>query len=379
MSYEDDPQLEHARRELREIGDRIKAYSAKDDSAHAENRARISALEQEFVGLSSNRGSGFGQPAGLGGIATRELTQAQAFGHLAAGNSGTARVTLATSIRAALTNEGYGSSSDGGIASAPERAGFAVQATRPLRLLDYLRSRPVTSDSVEHVRLSASGGAGEQIGEGTLKPQVDIDGTLVKAQIATIAAFTSASKQVLNDHQALQSAVDQMIRSALLDRLEHQLVNGAGGLGEIEGLLTLATPFVATVSPVVDQIGEALSHQAAAGYTTNLVILNPVDWFAITALKATDATYLLGSPTAQLMPVLWGSPLVASSSIAAGTALIVDLTRVTLLDREQPSVMVSNSHEDYFRRNLIAILGELRAGLEVRDPWAVLSIDLLAS
>ena len=378
----DDEDIEMARRELREISAKITEYAKKDDTAHSESRARIQALEQIVVSLDSynGRGSGGSLPAaGLGGLAVHELTQAQAYSHLAAGNAGTCRVQLAAGIRNALTNEGYGSSSDGSIPSAPERSGFAVQAQRPLRLLDFLRSRPTTADSVEHVRLTASGDAGEQIGEGTLKPLVDIDGTLVKAQIATIAAFTSASKQVLNDHGALQAAVDLMIRQKLLDRLEHQLINGPGGLGEIHGLLPLATPFVPTVSPVVDQIGEALASQAASGYTQNLVLVNPADWFAVTASKATDNSYLFGSPTTQLRPALWGSPLVTSSSIAAGTALIVDLTRVTVLDREQPSVMVSNSHEDYFRRNLIAILGELRAGLEVSDVWGVVKLDLLAS
>lgn len=52
---------------------------------------------------------------------------------------------------------------------------------------------------------------------------------------------------------------------------------------------------------------------------------------------------------------------------------------VSVLDREQPSVMLSNSHKDYFTRNLVAILGELRAGLEVRDGFAVYRMDLNAS
>ncbi|MFG3996630.1 hypothetical protein ACGEND_11405 [Pseudomonas aeruginosa] len=38
--------------------------------------------------------------------------------------------------------------------------------------------------------------------------------------------------------------------------------------------------------------------------------------------------------------------------------------------------MVSNSHKDYFTRNLVLILGELRAGLEVLDGQAIYLVDL---
>lgn len=382
MSSREELGFEEAQRDLREIGTAIKTFAERSRSDNAETIRRVHALEQIVVTLDGfdgiRRGNSY-PSAGLAGIATQEITQAQAFAHLKSGNQGTARVQMAASIRAALVNEGYGSSSDGGIASSPERGPFSVAAMRPLRLLDFLVSRPVTADTVEHVRLVATGDAGEQVTEGALKPQVDLDGVLVKSQIATIAAFSSASKQVLADHAALQGSVDLLIRQKLLDRLENQLINGLGGLGEIEGLLTLATAFSPTYASDADAVGQALATQSAAGYATNLVVLNPMDWFAITASKGTDGQYLFGAPTAQLKPALWSAPVVTSASIASGTALIFDLSRVSLLDREQPSIMVSNSHEDYFRRNLVAILGELRAGLEVTDTGAIRKINLLAS
>ena len=41
----------------------------------------------------------------------------------------------------------------------------------------------------------------------------------------------------------------------------------------------------------------------------------------------------------------------------------------------QPAVTISNSHSDYFVRNLVAILGELRAGLEIRDAGAIMRVS----
>ena len=80
-----------------------------------------------------------------------------------------------------------------------------------------------------------------------------------------------------------------------------------------------------------------------------------------------------------IAPMLWNVPVVASPSVPLGQALTIDTSFVTVLDREAPSVMLSNSHADYFVRNLVAILGELRAGLEVRDTGAVnkVAIDVV--
>jgi HK97 family phage major capsid protein len=67
---------------------------------------------------------------------------------------------------------------------------------------------------------------------------------------------------------------------------------------------------------------------------------------------------------------------VTSSKIPQGQVLVLDTAYITVLDREAASVMVSNSHKDYFTRNLVLILGELRAGLEVLDGQAIYLVDL---
>ena len=50
--------------------------------------------------------------------------------------------------------------------------------------------------------------------------------------------------------------------------------------------------------------------------------------------------------------------------------------RVTILDRQQVSVMVSMHHADNFTKNLLTILGELRGGLAVYDTGGVGLVDI---
>ena len=140
-----------------------------------------------------------------------------------------------------------------------------------------------------------------------------------------------------------------------------------------------ATAYAPVVGETVaDIIGEALQAQSNDGYQPNLVLMNPLDWFRlqITRNNETDEEYLFGSPTLPLPPSLWNTRVVTPASMPAGTVLTIDTSFVTVLDREQMSVMASNTHADYFIRNLVAILGELRAGLEILDTRAVFKLAL---
>jgi HK97 family phage major capsid protein len=117
--------------------------------------------------------------------------------------------------------------------------------------------------------------------------------------------------------------------------------------------------------------------QANAGYMPGIVLLNPMDWFRIQITKKqTEDEYIFGSPTMPVPPALWNSAVVASPSVPEGSGMTIDPGFVTVLDREQLSVVVSNSHADFFVRNLVAILAELRAGLEVLDASAVYKFSL---
>lgn len=364
---------------LDRISDQVEAFKG-------EYGARLQTAEQVIAGLDAHGARhSAGSVSMVGAQVLHALDEDSSFTSAAeAARRGgklphfNARINVDAGLRAALTNEG-GSSSNGGIPSAPERSGIFASPVRPLRLLDVLPSRPTTSDSVEHVRLTASGNAAEQIEEGAEKAELAFSGELVRAEICTVAAWAAASRQVLADHASLLQLVDQVLRDRVAAKLEHLLINSAGGSsGKIEGLLAVAAthvPLVATT--VVDTIGEAVSAMANAGYRASAILLHPSDWFAVQTLKSnTEGLYLLAPPTTPLQPSLWGVPVVTTPSIAAGTALTFDSRYTTILDREQLSVSISNSHLDFFTRNLTAVLAELRAGLEVTDPFAVFKFDL---
>lgn len=289
------------------------------------------------------------------------------------------RITVEGSIRAALTNEGRGNVGDTSVPSMPERRGIVAPVFRSLRLLDVLPSRPTSSDAVEFIQLTHDNeDAAEQDLEGNLKKEIPVAGLLQRAEIATVAGWTDASAQVLADVPAMRQQIDNIIRNKVLSRLEHQLINGSGATGKIHGLLPQATVFVPTIATrPADVIGESLVRQANNGFSPNLVLINPLDWFRmqITQVNGDDYEYVFGSPTSPLPPALWNTAIVPTPSMPEGKGMTIDTSYTTVLDRMQMTIAVGRKNDDFIR-NLITILGELRAGLEVLDPWAVYSFDL---
>jgi HK97 family phage major capsid protein len=61
-----------------------------------------------------------------------------------------------------------------------------------------------------------------------------------------------------------------------------------------------------------------------------------------------------------------------------GYAVVADWRMAVLWDRMQTAITMSNSHSDFFVRNLVAILAEMRAAFGVIRPAAFVIADLTA-
>jgi HK97 family phage major capsid protein len=88
--------------------------------------------------------------------------------------------------------------------------------------------------------------------------------------------------------------------------------------------------------------------------------------------KATDGTYLGASPfDAPTTPTLWGLPVVPMSGMTEGQALVGAFTTAAqLFLRGAIKVAISNSHADFFIKDLLALRAEVRAALHVYRPGA---------
>lgn len=274
----------------------------------------------------------------------------------------------------------------------PDRTGIYEPLGRiPLVLRDLISIRQTTSDLVEFVRQTAqvqeaapvaeanvkysTGATGEILGT---KPQGRMTFQVVQTTVKTIAVYMAATRRALADAAQIRGIIDQELRDDIAEELEDQMLNGNGvnpnftGIFNTPGILNQAfnTNILTTCRQAVTTIQVTGRSQPTAW------LFNPTDWETVELLQDTNDRYYGNGPFAQGPNRLWGYPVVISQFVPKTRALLADWRKAVLWDRQRVSLYVTDSHEDWFVRNIIAILAEMRAAFGLIRPTAFVDVEL---
>lgn len=269
----------------------------------------------------------------------------------------------------------------------PERLGRIGNdfLDRRVFLLDLLPSIPVSTGSVEYVQdsspLADMANKAVEVTEGSAKPQAGITQALITESTATIAAWTNVTRQAAADAPQMMGYLDGRMRYSLKRRADLQAISGNGtppnlkGLGARSGIITYA-PGAAEDRAKSIRRGIRLGEDAEAVY--EIIVLNPADAeifdltnYAAAGLHANSTDGGLASGGARSA---WGLTQVRSTAIASGTALLIDPMAVSVLDRQQVTSYMTDSHASNFTSNILTLLLEARLGLALFDPAGVCKI-----
>jgi HK97 family phage major capsid protein len=266
---------------------------------------------------------------------------------------------------------------------------------RPLTVRDLLSTRQTGSDTVEFVRQVTQSNAAVPVAEATgssagtesgdvagTKPESSMSFLKVTESVRTIAVWVPATKRSLSDASQLRGLIDEELRGDLQEELEDQILTGDGtgenftGLGSTSG--TQSQAYSATVTdldPLLETTLKAATKVKTVGKAIPTgYLIHPTDWEKIQLARL--AKNPNNEATAGSVPTLHGLPVVESQGLTAGTAWVGDFRKAVLWDREQATIQVSDSHSDFFVRNLVAILAEMRAAFGVLRPSAFVEITL---
>jgi HK97 family phage major capsid protein len=273
---------------------------------------------------------------------------------------------------------------------------------RPLRLRDVVTPGTTTSDTVEYVRVTsvtnnaspvaeatssaaptAPGGAGALVNNanGGYKPESGVALAKITTAVKTIAHWMPATKRALSDAAQVRTLIDAFLLYGLEEELEDQMIQGDNTGENFEGLGTVSgVQAQAWDTNLLTTLRKAKTKVRTVGRSmANAYLLNPVDLEALDLLQDNEARYYFGGPTSggTALPV-WNLPVIETEAVPQGTGYVGDFRKAVLWDREQATVQVTDSHLDFFVRNLVAILAEMRAAFGVLQPSAFVEIDLTA-
>ena len=265
---------------------------------------------------------------------------------------------------------------------------------RPLRIRDVVTNLTTTSDTIEYVRMTSQTNNAAPVAESAatadpgsmnaangVKPESALAWAKVTTPVRTIAHWIPLTKRALSDAAQVRSIIDAFLRYGLEEELEDQMVAGDGTGENLEGLSNVSgVQAQAWDTDALTTTRKARTKVRLVGRSTpNAYLLNPSDLETIDLLQDNEARFYFGGPQGLgTAGTLWGLPVIETEAVPAGTGYVGDFRKAVLWDREQASITISDSHANFFIRNMVAILAEMRAAFGVIQPNAFVEIDLTA-
>ena len=276
----------------------------------------------------------------------------------------------------------------------------AAVALRRLTVADLLMQGTTDSNTVRYLLETTIVNAAAATAEEGAKPESTITFTQVDEPVRKVATFLPVSDEMLEDVAQIRSYLDSRLRLFVEHAEEDQLLNGSGTAPNVRGLLNrvgiqtgtraalgTSTGEGAGASTIANAVAAAIANvQINALVDPDALVIHPTNWLAFRVAKDANGQYYGGGPfyapygngDLNMTPNPWGLRLVVTSRIAANTALVGAFgTMAQVFYRGGLTVEASNSHADFFQKNLTAIRAERRLALAVYRPQAFHAITAL--
>jgi HK97 family phage major capsid protein len=286
-------------------------------------------------------------------------------------SSGPVEIGLATK---GTVVEGTG----GTLVSAQYQAGIVSKLFQPIGLADYFGQAPTTSSHYRYVQegTATSGTAG--VAEGAAKPESTLIYSEVDEPVKKIATSLPVSDELLEDAESFAGYLNGRLTNFIQQEEERQLLRGAGtdelvGIIGRTGVNTLGTAAAGTI--MAEHILKAATGSRGSAFVDpDTLVIHPTNWQTLRLSKDTTGQYLGGGPwtgsygqpnqvsTGYFSSApIWNLNVWVTTGVGLGTALLGSFKQAaSIVRRGGPSVEVSNSHSDFFVKNLNMVRAESR-------------------
>lgn len=297
------------------------------------------------------------------------------------------------------------SDTSGGAFVVAEQTGiYEGLGRREYRLRDMISVRRTASDTVEYVAQTSHTNAAAPVPEATssaapttgassgaaltlnpgggYKPEGSWAYERRTATVKTIAEWVPATKRALADVGQLEGLINDELRTDILEAEETQILSGNGTGENLTGILsTSGIQTQAFATDLFTSVRKGITKARTVGRVNpSAILMNPADLETVDLTRENGATgaYFGAGPFSMGPRTLWGLPTIESEAQPQGFALVGDFSKAVLWDREETTVTMTDSHADFFIRNLVAILAEERVAFAVTRPTAFVNVDVVA-
>jgi HK97 family phage major capsid protein len=221
---------------------------------------------------------------------------------------------------------------------------------------------PVSTGSVSFPRGNTpvgEGSFGKQT-EGSAKPQVDYDVTVVNTALSFIAGYAKVSRQMIDDLPFLQAYLQQSLIEDFQKAEDTYYLNA---------IAASATAGVSSGANTAEKFIDYLAQLGAANWTANIALTTHAGWAGLLKTKPSDYSVPGGMVIDQNGNVrIAGVPVIPHSLVTASKIYVMDSTKFAIAQQSGLAVRSTEFDQDDFIKNLITFRCEARCELLQFQP-----------
>ena len=251
---------------------------------------------------------------------------------------------------------------------------------RRTAVADFFSNAQISGNAITYFLQGAYEGTPAATAEGAKKPQNSTSFEPKTLPLTKIAAYIKETDEILYDEPFLASEVQNSLIHQVGKVEDATIINAilsTSGIG--------AADYNGTTITFADGILKAIQKvKNDSAYDASVVVLNPEDIFELFTSKDGNRQYYgggyflgaYGNGTFSLPGSIWGVEILASSSVAKGSALVAAREAVKIWRKSGIDVRLFEQNEDDAIYNRVTLVGETRLAAAVTDLKGVV---LLAS
>jgi HK97 family phage major capsid protein len=299
----------------------------------------------------------------------------------------TGPVDVGLHMKGTLGETTGGAGPGGGLTPPGYVPGVVSTLFQPLGLADYFPQQQTSASQVRYVVEGTATSTAAGVAEGAPKPEATLGYTEVSEKVVKIAQVVPVSDELLEDATAIQTYVNGRLSLFVRIAEETQLLRGAGG-NDLNGIFNRGISTTNAGTTNADRIFRAAAGvRGSAFMDPDLVVMHPTNWTTSRLQQDTAGQYMGGGPwggqygsgtNAQASSFssspYWGMQVWVTPVVGAGTALVASTQAATIYRRGGLNVSASDSHNDFFVRNLHMLRAEERLALACFRPSAFCAV-----
>ena len=285
-------------------------------------------------------------------------------------------------LKATLTSTTAGGTTGSGLAQPEVTPGILSILFQPLSVEDIIPSGQTDAALVRYLKETVATNAAAAVAEGAAKPASTLNFSAVDEPVRKIATTLKVTDEMFDDVPQLQSYLDNRLMLFVRIATEAAILSGAGapsltGIMNRAGLT--AAQAVGADTPVDAIYKDITKIRVASFLEPDGIVVHPTNWQTIRLAKDANNQYFgggpftaaYGNPGGMAADSLWGKRVVVTTAMTLNTALVgAFATASQIFNKGGLTVEATNSNEDDFLNNLVALRAERRLALAVYRPAA---------